>query len=64
MSEGFGLSPIVSVNYDIAFVRNLKSLWTARIGLDYIPDLENPTPNFTGGTGIFLNDLIRVKRTR
>lgn len=72
--EGFGLSPILSANYERAFIRNHKSFWTGRVGFGYLPGMKNPPPDFAGGNGVsfpvavsynaFLNDLSREKRTR
>ncbi|MGR3811752.1 hypothetical protein [Jiulongibacter sp. NS-SX5] len=41
MAEGFGISPIMSINYENAFIRNKKSFYTGRIGVGYLPAKRN-----------------------
>ncbi len=43
--EGFGIGPIMSVNYEMTPIRNQKSYFAGRIGLGYLP------ANFGNGAG-------------
>lgn len=52
--EGFGQSPIVSLNYEIAPIRYKRGFWTGRIGLGYMPGMLNPPPGLSGGSGFSL----------
>lgn len=49
--EGFGQSPIVSANYEVAPLRYKNGFWTGRIGVGFVPGIKNPPPGFGSGAG-------------
>lgn len=58
VAEGFGLSPIMSVNYEIAPIRYHKSFATARLGFGYLPAGFGQGAGFSIPMGASYNILI------
>ncbi len=64
LTEMFGISPIASINYEIAPLRYQRNFFTSRVGVGYIPGSKNPPKGipsdygFSFPVGITYNYLV------
>ena len=56
--EGFGISPIMSVNYELAPLRYHKSFAAARMGIGYLPASHGNGAGFSFPMGASYNILV------
>ncbi len=51
-AEVFGISPIMSINYEAAPIRFERNFLAAKVGVGYIPGTSNPAPGMPADAGI------------
>ncbi|MFT4735071.1 MAG: hypothetical protein ACI9DJ_002277 [Algoriphagus sp.] len=62
LAEGFGIGPVMSVNYEIAPIRYKSGFLAARVGLGFLPAAKGNGAGFSIPVGVTYNFLINNLR--